>query len=176
MRFREIRELTRHGQTRQVEVIKVKHEDGTVEVCPRGGGFVMTVPHASLGRRIDPDVVKLERQFVTMDYWENTKVEAYVDLNDRWNGWMIPWFTKENAYRVIEILEHDGFSDTGEIYFDRDGTVVWTMESADGEWDYAPPVRRQTEDGWQTLYSIGGMSWCWEIARESTDVEPEEVA
>jgi hypothetical protein len=80
--------------------------------------------------------------------------EAYMAITygERWNGWECPFFTKENAEKVLRDLETEGFwsydkeSDTFYMHFD----------------DYDEPDEFEGIDiNGTKYYPIGNGCWCW---------------
>ena len=94
-------------------------------------------------------------------------VDAFVDAEYRWNGFVIPYFTKFVADGMVArakecppaFASYDEATDTygfGHEDIEREDWDVttgedWTMENGD--------VIR--------LYSIGGMCWCWDDVNET---------
>lgn len=78
---------------------------------------------------------------------------AYID-DERWNGWVRPHFTLDQAKKVLAFLETEGWS-TG---IDQGGNFVMTKFESEVA-DYW----RRDKDG---TYAIGAGSWCWSLKED----------
>lgn len=79
---------------------------------------------------------------------------AYLDDNERWNGWLQPYFTKEECLAMNEWLKSDFDGDIleyGEKY-DTFTTMV-----------YGEVFQGVDIDGMH-LYPIGNGCWTWELS------------
>jgi len=96
---------------------------------------------------------KLKPQKFTLDFlFDEGKSIDGMTYGQTWNGWECPYFTPENAEKILsyftegyltynaekDVYQHDGYGDGKEI-------------------DIFEPV---IIDG-QKYYSIGGFNWCW---------------
>ena len=82
---------------------------------------------------------------------------AYLDPDEHWNGFVRPWFTKEEALAMNEWL--GDFEDS--IVYDEERDLFYTT--------YDPECREEFAgrdiDGYH-LYPIGNGSWTWCIDEE----------
>lgn len=94
---------------------------------------------------------------------------AWIDpAGDRWNGWLVPCFTRSEAVKVVdwlngEFAECPDGSDRAE--WDGD-TVIHHSPMYEGEPGYAPYRVEADEDG---RYWIGAANWTWYAAFRRTD-------
>lgn len=88
---------------------------------------------------------------------------ALILERERWNGWVIPYFTKDAGLRVAEVVTD----------MTRDADPSWRVEYDEAydrfvcwEFDAEGASQRETFDAevidGVTYYSVGGCSWCWE--------------
>ena len=98
----------------------------------------------------------LKQVFVTLDTADDKLFSAYVDESVRWNGWLCPYFTREEAERVVDALkvgvydaERDAF-----VVHDEDGQPFETFERT-----------ALTADDGSALYAVGAYSWSWSEVR-----------
>lgn len=93
--------------------------------------------------------------------WTNVSIDglvstpAYVDDNDRWNGWLCPYFKAEDVHLIQEMLDLIDDDDVVEYDADEDAFVVRDVVDGDEEWYYGKDV-----DGMH-LYPIGAGCWIW---------------
>ena len=94
--------------------------------------------------------------------WTNVSIDelvsipAYVDDNERWNGWLDPCFKAEDVHLIQETLDLIGEGEFIEYDADEDAFVVHVaVEEGAEEWFYGKDV-----DGMH-LYPIGAGCWIW---------------
>lgn len=102
-----------------------------------------------------------------------TPIPAYTD-GSRWNGWACPWFTRDEAMKIVEAFnerkadsalydkEHDAFLFAGEemtLAESEEYDMVDVYESQQVEVAIIGPVG---------LYPIGNGGWVWEIVEDET--------
>lgn len=112
----------------------------------------------------------LQEATVDMDGLGGGPWDAYVIPGQEWNGWAVPYFTKEQADRLIATI--DLIDPGAEMRYDaeRDAYIF----TGDPEvMDPEPEVFEGFEVQGHKVYSIGGMSWCWWNVTE--DVEQEDA-
>jgi hypothetical protein len=76
---------------------------------------------------------------------------------ETWNGWACPYFTHEQAQRVVEVHRAQG----GKAWYDETQDS-FAFEFGEDEVDAFPA---ETVEG-QKLYSVGARCWIWEEAVE----------
>lgn len=80
-------------------------------------------------------------------------IPAYLDPNDRWNGFARPYFRKEDARLINDVLEAIG--DERLVYDEQDDCFNLFDGHERIEWYYGVDI-----DGMH-LYPIGAGSWVW---------------
>ena len=104
-------------------------------------------------------MMKFEKQVFVIDAWDG-EFEGFT-VKHYWNGWACPYFPKDVADRLLELINNDGFND------------AWYNETADAyyvkpEGGYDDEVEEFTGqviecDGEKhKVYAIGAWSWTWE--------------
>ena len=85
-----------------------------------------------------------------------------LSFDERWNGWAIPYFTKEVALEIVaQMPDHLRYSEDIDAFVYND--LEATGDESCNEYFGADYI-----DG-EKYYSIGGCSWCWD------EVVEEEV-
>ena len=92
---------------------------------------------------------------VRMDCVKGT-FKAYVD-RDSWNGFAMPYFTKEEGMRIAKTVSAPGMRLS--YWASKDAFV----ETCDGEHIVYKAMRIPTVNGVRKLYPIGNSFWIWEI-------------
>lgn len=95
---------------------------------------------------------------VSIDDWLGP-FPAKVLTNYRWNGWVIPRFSKETAEKLVAQFNEatEGHPDNGTLSWEGENVVLTTPAGAydENEWR---DVFEPDPDGY---YPIGAMSWTW---------------
>lgn len=91
----------------------------------------------------------------TIDTFPGLKFSGYSNDED-WNGWACPYFTFEEAQKIVHAQNSEGIKS----WFDEEGDQF--VFETDGEEESYPAVQ---ENG-HNLYPIGSSNWIWE---ESND-------
>lgn len=96
-----------------------------------------------------------------MDFFDDgISIDGFT-YGNTWNGWAIPYFTFENAQKLIPIFE-------GYLAYDANQDAF----------TYLDPVHMEVEDieiyepvmvNGNKYYSVGGMSFCWDIVNQMED-------
>lgn len=85
-------------------------------------------------------------------------VRAAMIEDRRWNGWAMPWFTREEAARIAAasnaLVAEWGTDAASAFAWDGDRLI----ESREGEESWEVPT---VERSGVTLYGVGAGSWCW---------------
>lgn len=134
-------------------------EADPVEFCPQGGGFVNCARRAVFHATFKPAD---EPQFAPARFtgeWmpEGTALAGYTN-GLRWNGWACPYFTKEEALRLVEDWP-------GLFYDEARDAFVRPCEGGDPDETEVFGAETITVAGQPLkVYPVGSGSWCWEEA------------
>ena len=111
-------------------------------------------------------------------YPDNTWIEAYT-FDSHWNGWGCPYFTKEGAFKLMELQKEliKWSIEKGYPFFTldydeaRDAFLIGYKDEPNEELIEGQnlEVLEATEKEGLKLYPIGAYSWCW------YEIEKEEV-
>jgi hypothetical protein len=82
--------------------------------------------------------------------------DAYWHKGDFWNGWVVPYFDRASAQKVVDYVNSWGDPET-KLKWDGETVVEYSLHD---ELDCRTFVREQV-DG-VDVWSIGGGSWTWE--------------
>ncbi len=94
------------------------------------------------------------------------------DCRQNWNGWAVPYFTKEQAdivcARTNEIGQYQMFYDP-----ERDAYVMpWGGADKPEDYEVFDATTIKDAEGHQIkVYSIGGFAWCWESGDNQQSTE-----
>jgi len=93
---------------------------------------------------------------VTMDAME-ASYPCFLDRAEKWNGWACPFFTKEQAEKLLAVFAADEPGFTWAYY---PGREAFGIETADypGEEDVCHVTKHPTLGD---LYPVGSWNWCW---------------
>lgn len=84
-------------------------------------------------------------------------IDGYT-LGEYWNGWSMPYFTKDGADKIMEVLNADKSQQNAKWI----GETIHLLEEG---YDDGPviinPETIETEDGPKVLYAIGAGYWTW---------------
>ena len=89
-----------------------------------------------------------------MDFFpDDVEIDGFT-YGNTWNGWAIPYFTFENAQKLIPIFEgylsydvdQDAFKYLDPVHMNPEDTEIYESLDIDGN----------------KFYSVGGMSFCWD--------------
>jgi hypothetical protein len=128
-----------------------------VEFHAQGGGFIQSLPedefHECFKLRTDPP--PFTKVIVTGDWDYETIYEAYSN-GVRWNGWVVPYFTKDTALAVMATIPGACFEEGRDCFtqpsFEDDGGVYVALGvdiAVDGQFIH--------------VYHLFD-GWCWELA------------
>lgn len=87
-------------------------------------------------------------------------VPAYLDPNDRWNGFARPFFRKEDVLLIQSMLGSIGGNEAVKYDADEDAFVVNSACGEEYDEDYDEWFYGTDIDGMH-LYPIGAGSWVW---------------
>lgn len=133
----------------------------TIEFSPAGGGFVQTIDR-KLARLeyVDKFTPNYVAGFFQID--DGVIYEGFHDPDARWNGWAMPYFTREVANLVAsEIPQLEDKSPYA--YFEGDTCYVWDYGLEEYE-AYEPTTLEGVDE---LVYGIGAGSWIWDNASDS---------
>lgn len=146
--------------------VEIDHRSDThVHYFAQGGGFVRKMATADFERRYQPapdaprPYLPIKVAFDWMD--ENASFDAFSN-GDRWNGWAMPYFTKEVGLELCKVMD-------GLTYDERQDTFRHENDPEEAEGpDLFGSAQIIVDGKEQTLYGIGTGYWTWD------KVEPEE--
>lgn len=146
-------------------VVTIVEFDASFVLChPQGGGLQMRMTRESFERQFSPWIPTAATvAMVTTDgFPADVSFSAFVKER-RWNGWLMPFFTKEVGLQIVPHVIGLTYDEAEDAFVYRD---VYASECAggDAERDIFPAQQIQTPDGTQLLYGIGAGSWTWETA------------
>lgn len=88
--------------------------------------------------------------------------EAYVNPDERWNGWLLPYFPKDQAEKVLDALVDDGSnSEIDEWHYSEGEDRFYYHDTNVDVDDWAEGVLVETEDGQQIGYPVGAGVYIW---------------
>jgi hypothetical protein len=94
--------------------------------------------------------------FTTDGFTQSIKFKG-ITYGHTWNGWAVPYFTKEVAFEIVALMpeQHLKYSEETDCFIYNDFSVTG------GDEEYNEYFNADEIDG-QKYYSIGGCSWCWD--------------
>lgn len=90
------------------------------------------------------------------------RAEAYVDASDDWNGWLRPYFTFDEARRVLDECVDSECSDVDSWHYDAAFDWIFYHDGMVDAEDVARGMTVETEDGAFVLYPVGAGIWTWD--------------
>jgi hypothetical protein len=129
-----------------------------VKFSAQGGGFLRTMPREGFFKVFTPSQLPPFKAAKFGADWlpENFPLEGFTN-GQRWNGWAMPYFTKETGLRLMAEMpglkfdeEANAFTSEDENLDDEESLVTFPAETLD--------VDRVAV----TVYAIGAGSWCWD--------------
>lgn len=131
-----------------------------VSFSPQGGGFVSSMSREAFDARfIASSLPATYRKFRFSGEWiDGGSLIGYTD-GGRWNGWAIPWVTKEVAESIAgqsNDLGAEGFR------FRWVEDQLYVFDPQENEEFEITPQSIVTEEGPLDLYNLG-LGWCWEF-------------
>lgn len=89
--------------------------------------------------------------------------EAFILEGERWNGWALPFFTKEEAIKVLEKVKTLRPFD---FWYKVEGNKILILDTTQNSvWE---EVEQTTHEG-KTLYGVGAWSWTWDECEEEEE-------
>ena len=98
---------------------------------------------------------------------DHMNFEAAAIDGTRWNGWVMPHFTKPQAQRVAAWFWKHGADGTPRLHLDT--TTGAFIGTEDGE----PVEYPANTDG---TYSLGAANWCWELNEPNRESAGADLA
>lgn len=86
---------------------------------------------------------------------DTAEIPAYVDQNNRWNGFACPYFRKKDVRLINDALKE--FGSTEHLEYDANGDYFSCIDEDEGEIER---FAGEDIDGMH-LYPIGAGSWVW---------------
>jgi hypothetical protein len=99
----------------------------------------------------------------TIDPYGDAEFEGFT-ADEHWNGWACPYFTREQAMRIVEA--HNRIGGGHARYDEATDSFLFSFASPDEEDAFLA-----VNIGGRTLYPVGAFCWIWEeSAKELTSV------
>jgi hypothetical protein len=140
-------------------LVQVVSEDvDTVQFCSQGGGFVHRAPRADFERDFRPATPPAFQAAHFSAEWldEGTQLEGFSN-GMRWNGWAMPYFSREAGLRLCTMLPSLRFD------ADRNAFVSFCDDYPEGEQEEVFEACAVVVSGSPLeLYPIGTGSWTWD--------------
>ena len=153
-----------------VQIVKVDAEE--VTFCRKGGGLNISLSPIEFSSRYVPFDLVAEpfvKRHVGLDEGKYV-VAAYVRESEKWNGWDVPYFTKEGGLWLIDKMSGLQYNEAADSFQYTDPEMPEAIDDFSAiEIDVAPDQRRR-------LYSIGGGMWTWVSHEQPHEVASYEVA
>lgn len=95
--------------------------------------------------------------------WTDNVYDCYSN-RQHWNGWAMPYFTKEEALRIVE--------DMKDVSYDEPtNSFVWTNADDKNDKDVYEAITIVVDGEPITVYPIGSGFWCWDFILPSGDLK-----
>jgi|LNFM01.1.fsa_nt_gb hypothetical protein len=132
--------------------------DEIVEFAPQGGGAIRKCNRTDFERCFKPATPAAYAVAQISAEWlpRGMRVPAYSN-GMRWNGWAMPFFTKEAGLSLLQFMPGLSFDSN------RDAFVSKDADMSDEE-EVFSAVTLVIEGLPIKTYDIGAGSWCWEFA------------
>jgi hypothetical protein len=157
------RQLFKDDRGHLVEVKTMGLE--TVEFANQGGGFLRKMSRADFEQRYAPtDTPSYEPVTVVAEWLDDgARLPAYSN-GLLWNGWAMPYFKKDTAMRLMEMMPGIRYDEGRDAFIARDEGI--------DEDDVYGKVSIRVGDKTMDTYAIGAGSWCWETPEDEPDMVP----
>ena len=100
---------------------------------------------------------KYRKTIVNIDNGEIVPNTAAYVVGYNWNGWAIPFFSKDDANKIIE-LYHKENEESRQTRFEWNGAALTEIYLGDGDAYTVETIIVNNE----TLYGVGASDWTWE--------------
>jgi hypothetical protein len=97
---------------------------------------------------------------VSIDSDNTAALEAYILDNERWNGWVMPWFDRYQMQKYLAWQKQYGGCD--EVRFDADKDAVITKLGGEEEADEWSGEDIDVNGRKVHAYGVGAGSWTWQ--------------
>lgn len=121
--------------------------------------------------RVDSRRYELGRVYIDSPVDDNQAddtIPAYYCTNDSWNGWAMPYFTREQGMEYLAWQQRRPWNTKPGRYDEEQDAFVTFIDpdadSPDGEVWHAEQITVNGET--LTVYGIGNGSWIWEAVEE----------
>jgi hypothetical protein len=157
------RQLFKDDRGHLVEVKTMGLE--TVEFANQGGGFLRKMSRAEFEKRYAPTDTPSYEAVTIVAEWLNDDARLPAYSNGLlWNGWAMPYFEKDTAMRLMEMMPGIRYDEERDVFIARDEGI--------DEDDVYGKVSIRVDDKTVDTYAIGAGSWCWETSEGQLDVAP----
>ncbi len=132
-----------------------------VFACPVGGGFQVRIPRKDV---VDWNA-KLPAVYhhITVGFDDTPVCKAYVNYEDRWNGWLKPLVDREGLDQFVKFQrENDNV-----LLLDADTLVITDPNFPEEEPQVINPTTIKYEGQPVTVWDLGGLGLTWEQVDES---------
>jgi hypothetical protein len=153
--------------------------DGSIKCFPKGGGFQMGFKPESF----EKNKLRLVTEEEKKPKWRKAKftldcLEASFEgwtVDQRWNGWACPSFTKEVGLKIVKAFNKKGGGLSPGRYDEKKDAFIF-MEGEDRNEPYEVKGEDYTINGRKLhVYDIGVMNWTWfEDTKKEEEVEDGE--
>jgi hypothetical protein len=103
---------------------------------------------------------------VVIDDVIDQPVDCFVVVNDRWNGWRMPVFTREQADRLV--IAWNANEPESAYYDDHDDRYCFTFEDLQ-ETDTFEGMDIEVNGEAVHVYPIGQLGWCWDDPQSESE-------
>ena len=150
------------------KVESINYRTKKVKAYPFGGGFRYKIPFD----RVKEWDAELNNNFdlVSVGFDDGRVCNAFINKDDRWNGWLVPLITFEELKKIKKWMKNKCAKFyTMKIHKDK-SVSVWITEEKGTEYE-EPIAERQKpttftiENQELELYDIG-WGWCWDKMKE----------
>ncbi|HUO61803.1 MAG TPA: hypothetical protein VMU24_14130 [Candidatus Acidoferrales bacterium] len=129
-----------------------RYGEDMVEFKHQGEGFVRELPRAQFDTLyVATDIPVFTEVLVEPDWAAGVTFPAY-SSGQRWNGWAMPYFTRENGLRVCEIVDNMRYDESQDAF---------VAPSDDGSDEVFRSQILVVEGKDVHVYAIGTGSWWW---------------
>ena len=151
-------------KTRKQVIIRARngcyYDADAVECCPHGGGFVVKIPADEI-EEWDCQIPS-EYRLTKVGFDGPPFFEAYIDPRERWNGWQLPWMTREQAevFFANEAALCKAYPDCRYVQGRFDGEELVTWIPGEGDEDRMGPAIISVGGKEKKVYDVGlGLTW-----------------
>lgn len=104
----------------------------------------------------------MKQTYFVIDAFENDIFEGFTD-DRKWNGWACPYFTFEQAKKVVEVHKR---ATSNAWYDEKSDTFNFQMDKEDkDDIESYEPIKMEG----QKFYPVGNSQWVWEEKKMTND-------